>query len=600
MADKLYTSHSLSYSKDNNNVATSGSLTLWENRPQSPYNVGDTFQPVPDGPVLTVDKVSIQDSVIGELYGKPVRQWEVNIEGSNKNNSSSTHVIYNFNISENEKSGSMEVSNTGERPAISIAVGSSFSVPGVGNVTCYNVKGSNSFDDNGVLSWTVIYEGSDKEDTEDTIPEVKYNFSVEGTSDDDLTHSGSKTIVSEGAVPASGPSIGSNISVPGLGSVKCTKITGSDDYTDAGVHRWTVTYEGTDASNINSGVDISDKTKYTGSIEGTNSNDAVRSGSKSVVNTGDSPSITMNVGSSFYIPGIGSVKCTKITSSDDYTDAGVHRWTVTYEGTDKNDDENDDDDDKNISHNTKYHFSIEKNSKNIIVHSGSIETVNKGEDPNSTAAVGGNIIIPGIGSIPCTKVSGSDSYDDDDNHLWTVVREGSDDNNDDNSTKYSFSIEKNSDGVTVYSGSREITSKSENPHVPCSIGGHFSVPYVGSLTCTNVKSSSDGSGNWTTIIEGSSSDNNNSLPENETSTSYELNGTTVRTVAGELIVLRRSGNAIVKKNITVYSDSENSLTTPGGNYSGGTVISENVSKETVKENGVTIKTYYKHQIEVEA
>ena len=512
MADKLYTSHSLSYSKDNNNVATSGSLTLWENRPQSPYNVGDTFQPVPDGPVLTVDKVSIQDSVIGELYGKPVRQWEVNIEGSNKNNSSSTHVIYNFNISENEKSGSMEVSNTGERPAISIAVGSSFSVPGVGNVTCYNVKGSNSFDDNGVLSWTVIYEGSDKEDTEDTIPEVKYNFSVEGTSDDDLTHSGSKTIVSEGAVPASGPSIGSNISVPGIGSVKCTKITGSDDYTDA----------------------------------------------------------------------------------------GVHRWTVTYEGTDKNDDENDDDDDENISHNTKYHFSIEKNSKNIIVHSGSIETVNKGEDPNSTAAVGGNIIIPGIGSIPCTKVSGSDSYDDDDNHLWTVVREGSDDNNDDNSTKYSFSIEKNSDGVTVYSGSREITSKSENPHVPCSIGGHFSVPYVGSLTCTNVKSSSDGSGNWTTIIEGSSSDNNNSLPENETSTSYELNGTTVRTVAGELIVLRRSGNAIVKKNITVYSDSENSLTTPGGNYSGGTVISENVSKETVKENGVTIKTYYKHQIEVEA
>lgn len=102
---------------------------------------------------------------------------------------------------------------------------------------------------------------------------------------------------------------------------------------------------------------------------------------------------------------------------------------------------------------------------------------------------------------------------------------------------------------------------------------------------------------WQITVEGSSS---SSLPESETSITYELNGATVRTVAGEFIALRRSTTPITKKSITVYSNSAEAIATPGSSYQGGIVTSENISKETIKDNGTVISSYYRHTLEVEA
>ena len=102
---------------------------------------------------------------------------------------------------------------------------------------------------------------------------------------------------------------------------------------------------------------------------------------------------------------------------------------------------------------------------------------------------------------------------------------------------------------------------------------------------------------WEITIEGSSS--GTSLPDSETSITYELNGSTVRSVSGEFIALRRSDTPITKKSITVYSDSPEPIATPGETYEGGIVTSENIIKESIKNNGGLSASYYKHSIEVE-
>ena len=63
MAEELlFRSHSIS--KNNNEI--SGSLTLWEDTPNSPYDVGDIFQPFEDAPLMYVNRVNISDDVIGK------------------------------------------------------------------------------------------------------------------------------------------------------------------------------------------------------------------------------------------------------------------------------------------------------------------------------------------------------------------------------------------------------------------------------------------------------------------------------------------------------------------------------------------------------
>ena len=527
MTDTLYRSHSLGYSKnDNNEIITSGSLTLWEDSPVSPFDVGDTFHPVQGGPELTVEKVSINDNVIGEINGRLLRQWEITIEGSNETQSSTqqTHIKYNFNISADEKSGTMEVVNNGDNPAITLDIGDIFSVPGIGRVFCSNVKGNDEYDNYGLHTWTVVYEGTDKEVSEGSLPETKYSLAIQKDYDGVTQKSGSMSVVNEGDAPTLNISVGSTFNVPGLGSVTCSKVSGSDDYTDTGSHRWTMTYEGY----VNSPSDGQDETQ------------------------GDSDS------------------------------------------------------------NAKYSFSMEKDSSGSVTHSGSVEIISAGNSPAFAHNVGATLNLPGIGNVTCTKVSGSDSYSDTGTRKWTVIYEGSDKSQSeialDSNIKYSLSIENNSDGVTVYSGSKEITCTGDSPTVSMNIGDTFSLPLVGLLTCTRIQSSNEDNNTWKVVFEGSRSgatsgsgeEDDISLPDSETTTTYEINGSTVRTVSGEFIALRRSETPITKKTITVYTSTVDAVALPGSTYQGGIVTSENIIKETVKNNGVVTGSYYKHTIEVEA
>ena len=170
MPDKLYNSHTLEKTSEE----TSGSLTIWRDTPTSPYKIGSKFSPVP-GVSLNVKKVNISDNVIGELNGKPFRQWQVVIEGSSEEVSGSgsdTNVKYSFSVSDDETSGSMEVTNKGASPALKLSIGGSFNVPGLGSVKCTSIKASNSYNENGVQSWSVTYEGvsgssSDDDDNND-------------------------------------------------------------------------------------------------------------------------------------------------------------------------------------------------------------------------------------------------------------------------------------------------------------------------------------------------------------------------------------------------------------------------------------------------
>lgn len=535
MTDNLYRSYHLEKSQSDSGIVTSGSLITWENNPVSSLDVGDTFRPVPNGPLLTVKKVSIDDNVIGVVAGKTVRQWQISVEGDNETSQDTqdtqTHVLYNFGINADEHSGTMEITNTGDAPAVTLSIGDLFNVPGVGRITCVNIKGSDSYDDNGNHVWTITYEGSDvpqesSDSDDDAIPETKYNLAIEKDSDGLIQKSGSKVVVSEGSSPAFDIQVGSTFSIPGIGNVTCSKVSGGDDYTASGAHRWTMTYEG-----------------YINDSE-----------------QGETPS----------------------TGSQD----------------------------------TKYHFSVEKNSSGDLTHSGSVEISTITDTPPSAYQVGSTINIPGIGNVTCVKVSGSDSYTENGRRKWVIVYEATDDSESisdpeqqEASVQYSFDIETNSDGVTIYSGTKEISYHGDSPAPGISLGDTFSVPVVGTLICTKVSGSDDGSDNWTFIIEGSRGGNESSgsegqedtsLPDSEISLSYELNGVTVRTVDGNFVALRRSETPITKKSIIVYSNSENITAVPGSTYQGGIVVSENVVKETIKQDNVVISTYYKHTIEVEA
>ena len=156
MAEELFNSYSLEKTSDE----TSGTLTIWQDTPTSPYDIGDIFTPVPGGQSLKVKKVNISDNVVGKVNGKPLRQWQVTIEGSTdtEEEQSNTNIKYTFGISSNETSGTMEVTNIGNSPSFSVDVGSNFNVPGVDNVKCTAIKGSDNYED-GVHVWTTTYEG---------------------------------------------------------------------------------------------------------------------------------------------------------------------------------------------------------------------------------------------------------------------------------------------------------------------------------------------------------------------------------------------------------------------------------------------------------
>ena len=692
MPDNLFRSHSLEKSSNEGKVVTSGALTIWEDKPVSPLDVGDTFQPVPNGPVLTVKRVNINDNVIGLNAGQPVRQWQISIEGSDETDNSDSgserhsfsieqdddNVIHSGSVStvavgdnppnsisvgsiinfpgvgsiqctkitgsddfneygqrvwhltyegtdapqssglddalntkysftiDNEHSGSMQVVNEGNTPAVTLDIGSKFHIPGIGEVTCSKISGSDDYSHNGIRRWTVTYEGYSGHEDSDT----RYSFSCDYSSG---VYSGSKQVTYYGDAPALELHEGGTFSIPCAGKLICTKATGSDEFTADGRHKWTLTYEGSSAGNS---ADVPD-TKYSLNIE-KNSEGTLSSGTMTVTSTGERPILDVEVGKDFYIPGIGNVTCSKVSGSDSYSEDGTHKWTMTYEGY-YNGQNQDGEASASLSH-SKYSFAIDNSSQ-----SGSIEVSVFSDDPNPLYSVGDEIRLPGIDQkLICSKVSGSDSYDDNGQRKWTIVYEASSTFTDELGVRYSFSSEKNSEGVTVITGTKQYhpvvypNGKVEAPTTE--VEDEFTIPYGNKekrLKCTKVSGNLDDSGVWTYTIEGQgtsdtdgsssdsgdsgSGDSDSSLPESEASTSYEINGLTVRTVDGTLVALRRSETPITRKSITIYNDSETRLATPGNDYENfGIAVSENVSRETIKSNGVVIKTYYKHSIEVEA
>ncbi|MBQ7593258.1 MAG: hypothetical protein IJU48_02760 [Synergistaceae bacterium] len=187
---------------------------------------------------------------------------------------------------------------------------------------------------------------------------------------------------------------------------------------------------------------------------------------------------------------------------------------------------------------------------------------------------------------------------------------------------YSVDIERNDDGESVYSGTMTVTQAFE-PETPDAtqidllyqIGDTFTIPlYEGiSLTCTKISTSNSyndyGLEVITTVYEGkltADEDGTFELPAEEiTDITHELNGLTVRTIAGELIALRRSTTPITRKTLTAYSQSSEPFYALGSESNGGIVLSDKVIKETKEiRNSRTGKLetqiYYRHEIEVEA
>lgn len=157
-----------------------------------------------------------------------------------------------------------------------------------------------------------------------------------------------------------------------------------------------------------------------------------------------------------------------------------------------------------------------------------------------------------------------------------------------------------------YSGSFQSSNFGNNPEPVIGIGGVFAFPGFRNVNfiCCNYSCSDEfdafGQHVWKITYDCVSVDDNATLPETEFSVTHELNGSTVRSVSGELIALRRSSTPITKKSITVYSDLDSPIATPGSTYEGGIVLSENIIKETIKNDGMVTAQYYKHSIEVEA
>ena len=519
------------------------------------------------------------------------RIWNLTYEGTDAPTSSGEDALpqtkYSFSI-EDANSGSMQVVNEGASPALTISVGSAFDIPGIGNVKCTKISGSDEYTDKGIRRWTVTYEGSNAEGTSSAdIDNVKYSFSVE-----DGVISGSKQVIQYGNTPVFVHSIGQTFIIPGVGTVPCTKIDGSDEITDDGRHKWTISYQSSPETSTSSSDDALPQTKYNLAIEKDSDGVLQKSGSMSVASTGETPSISVAVGEGFNIPGLGNVICTKVSGNDSYSESGGRIWTMTYEGTIQSGSQGEDDDP--ADNNVRYSYTIEQDDDGEITSSGHIEISVIGTEPPKNYNIGDSFLIPGVGTLKCTRISGSDSYTDNGNRKWTVVFEGveakEDETSEDSGTvRYSHSTERDSNGVLSTTVSKQYSVTAENLAAVPNVGDSFSIPNLaGTFTCTKVTKDNDSSNLWTVTLEGASSeagggddDGTSNLPENEISTSQEINGLTARSVSGEFIVLRRSETPITRKNITLYTETEKTIFSVGSEYEGGIITSISTSKETV-------------------
>lgn len=180
---------------------------------------------------------------------------------------------------------------------------------------------------------------------------------------------------------------------------------------------------------------------------------------------------------------------------------------------------------------------------------------------------------------------------------------------------YTVNAERKDNGDILYTATIEtisILNGDNQIQKFCDIGNSVSVPNVSvPLICISYKFN-DGLDDfkryvWTGIYEFSALiPASVELPEEtEQNLSYELNGVTVRTIAGELLVLRRSENPIVKKTIVAYSNNTNPIYTPGEACHDGIAMSDKIVEETkeywdVNSAEFVTSVQYRHEIEVEA
>ena len=181
---------------------------------------------------------------------------------------------------------------------------------------------------------------------------------------------------------------------------------------------------------------------------------------------------------------------------------------------------------------------------------------------------------------------------------------------------YSVDVEKLENDDTLFQISIETINYGQEPVIIYSIGdteasSAFFSDIPGAplpFTCTSY-SYSDSFNElnmhvWTVVYKGFAllpheQEGDDEQDDEDTSISYEINGSGIYTVDGNIIALRRSEAPIVKKTFTKYSDSSDRITTPGAVYQGGIVLSESIIKETINSSYAVAKTYYKHTIEIE-
>ena len=183
--------------------------------------------------------------------------------------------------------------------------------------------------------------------------------------------------------------------------------------------------------------------------------------------------------------------------------------------------------------------------------------------------------------------------------------------------RWTYEMSKDDNGLIHHRGSVELKNDGDAPAFGMGLGDTFgsklsSVPIeaMRALICTRVSASDEwtdkGVRRWTVTYDGAKvapASGDSLVPtDTEETISYEINGRTTRAVDGTFVVLRRSSLPVTRRSLVRYSKEESggkNETTLGSAYEGGIAVSERVTKETIKENGVVIGSYWRHDIEVE-
>lgn len=606
MADELWRSHSFDKTKDSDGGSTtSGSFTYWADDPVAEfekYTIGSKFRPLEElegngrGPELKITKISVSDNVLGLKDGKPFRQWQITVEGDSSDSGDDTKIRYSFDISKDDKgliykNGSMEAVNDGDNPVFSFAVGDTMNLPGVGDIVCTKVSGGDEWTDKGIRRWTMTYEGSTVAADANSSTKVRYTLDISKNDNGLIYKTGTMEVVNVGDAPAFTKNLHESFTVPGLGSVECVKV-GSGNEWNGDVQVWTNTYDGVV---IEVDGDANANVRYSFDISKDDKGNTHKTGSIEISTFGDAPNLLYGIGNTINVPGAGELKCIKSGGSNEWIEGQDQRWTTTYEG-EKWEYVNDD--------RPKYTYSKKKEGGAEVL-TGTKEVSRANPDFTLT---GFDI---GENAFTCTSVSGSSEIMDDGTERWTVTYEATADDDSQEKTTYSLEMHNNDNGLKYYRGSMTVVKFDESdngPTISPELGGNLSIFGV-TLKCTRISKNDDyesnGKRRWTITYEGAAIDEtsgDNGVPsgEDEGSESESLNGITTRSVDGVFVVLMRSNTPVTKKTIVKYFSDNTSRAAPGGTYEGGTVISYRKTKQVIKENGQTLHTYWRHEIELES